>query len=247
MKIEYGSAKLMTQVAGTIFTNLPLALLQVFKHIATMAHFHDYVHQLMILEDVQESHNVRMLAHLEDFDLSVLQEMISFVHLLLVNDLDGHLLVSLDVRRQLNEAEFAVPESVLDVVVLLDFTVAHSFLDFVHPADFVLFGLQVVNTFFMTWVDKLKGMQLCRGVKLLNLLILDEHTNKGIHLLVACILLALVDVEFAAKQRVVVLFEFPVLVLAVHNTIALHLISVVINIERNKLRRACLVQQKLGW
>ena len=161
----------------------------------------------------------------------MLEEVIRLIHLLLVDDLDRHVLARLDVRGQLYESEFAVPKRILDFVILKDVAVAHCLLHLVHPDLLVSFVFQVVNTFFVTWVNDLERVQLSLRIQFLDLLVGNENAHQRIHLLVGSVILVLIDVQFDANKGVKIFFELALWVLSVHVALMRHLVLIVVHIK----------------
>ena len=92
----------MTQVSCAVFTDFPLARLKILEQVAAMANLHHDVHELVVFENIEQPDDVRVLTHLQDLDLPVLQEVVRLIHHLLVDDLNCHVLARLDVRSQLH-------------------------------------------------------------------------------------------------------------------------------------------------
>ena len=85
----------MGKLLGTSLWDRESAFLEIAEKISTIQLLHDDVDVILILEDIQKTDNVRVLAHLEDLDLSALQLNILHRHLPLGHDLDSNRLASL--------------------------------------------------------------------------------------------------------------------------------------------------------
>ena len=63
----------MRQFLGTLLGNREIAFFEIGEQISTAELLHDDVDVVLVLEDVQQTDDVRVLAHLEDLDLTPLQ------------------------------------------------------------------------------------------------------------------------------------------------------------------------------
>ena len=82
--------------------------LQVLEQVFALHVIEDDIVSLTVFEQINESDYVVMLAHLEDLNLPTLLEDFNRLHVLLLDRLDGHLLVCHLVGRKLDEAELAL-------------------------------------------------------------------------------------------------------------------------------------------
>lgn len=80
---------------------------------------------------------MRVLAHFQDFDFTSLEFNILDRHLLLRHNLDSYLFAGLLVDTGLNETEFTLSESLLDLVEIEKTGVADDLLDGFNPIVFV--------------------------------------------------------------------------------------------------------------
>lgn len=73
VKIEERSGDLMGKLPSSLLSYLELSFFQVGKQITAIQLFHDDVDVILILKNVQQADNVRMLAHFEDLNLTSLK------------------------------------------------------------------------------------------------------------------------------------------------------------------------------
>jgi hypothetical protein len=78
--------------------------------------FHYYVDIVLVFKKIQKTNDVRMLAHLENLDLTTLKLKILRSHLSLGHDLDCHLLAGLLVDSSLDKTKLPFAKSLLDFV-----------------------------------------------------------------------------------------------------------------------------------
>ena len=107
---------LVRQLLGTSLSNRECTFFEVAKQITACQLFHDDVNIVLILKDIQQSNNMRVLAHLEDFDLTSLQFDVLHRHLLLRHDFHGNRLARLLVDGRFNKAEFSLAQSLFDLI-----------------------------------------------------------------------------------------------------------------------------------
>lgn len=60
----------MSNFAGLVLLNYELTLMQELKEITAVEHLHNDVDRVLVLEDVEELDNVRVLAHLQHLNFS---------------------------------------------------------------------------------------------------------------------------------------------------------------------------------
>lgn len=80
-----------------------------------MLHYDEDV--LMVFKDIQESDDVGMLADLEDLYFSLVELEIFRVHLLFLQNFDGHFFPSLLMNTKLNSSKFTFTNRLLELVV----------------------------------------------------------------------------------------------------------------------------------
>ena len=83
VQIIKGRGDTVTQLLRTLLTNYKLALLEVGEKIAAVQLLHDNVDIVLVFKDIEQANDVRMLAHLKNFDLTTLQLDILYSHLFL--------------------------------------------------------------------------------------------------------------------------------------------------------------------
>ncbi len=85
----------MRNYLSSVLTHREFAFLQVSKEVSTGKVLHHDVYMVLVFENIKQSNNIGVLAHLENFDLSSLQLYIGHRHLLLRHNLDSHVLAGL--------------------------------------------------------------------------------------------------------------------------------------------------------
>jgi len=73
MQVVQSGSNLMGKLLGAFFWDSERTLLKIAEKITAVELFHDDVDVVLILKDIQKANNVRVLAHLEDLDLSALK------------------------------------------------------------------------------------------------------------------------------------------------------------------------------
>ena len=76
------SGNLVRELLGTSLSYRKCTFFEVAKEITTVKLLHDDVNIVLVFEDIQQSNNMRVLAHLEDFDFTALQFDVLHGHLL---------------------------------------------------------------------------------------------------------------------------------------------------------------------
>ena len=143
-----------------------------------MKTLHHDVDVVLILKNVKQSDNVRVLAHLEDFDLTPLQLNVTDCHFFLRHNLDGHAFAGLFMDGGLYKTKLTFAERFLDVIEIEKITVSNNLLYGIHPSLFVFLCEKVVAADLVCGEDKLEGIQDSCTIQLLLHFIFDENANK---------------------------------------------------------------------
>ena len=108
VQVVEGSGNLMRELLSSILAYNELPLLQVAEQVATVKLLHDNVDVFLVLKNIKEANDVRMLTHLENFDFSSLQLDILHRHLPFGHDLYSHGLSALLMDSGLHKAKLAL-------------------------------------------------------------------------------------------------------------------------------------------
>ena len=108
VQVVEGSGNLMRELLSSILAYDELPLLQVAEQVATVKLLHDNVDVFLVLKNIKEANDVRMLTHLENFDFSSLQLDILYRHLPFGHDLYSHGLSALLMDSGLHKAKLAL-------------------------------------------------------------------------------------------------------------------------------------------
>ena len=160
---------------------MPLATLKVGVEVAASLNLHHDVQVHIIFKDVDQTDDVRMLAHLEDVDLHLEEFLVLRGHILLLHDFNGDGVALLHVHGTFYEAKFTLTECSFHFVVVEEVAVANYFLDSVRPLLLLLDRLEVVNARLITGIDQFEAEQLGHFVELLVRLISKENAVQAVH------------------------------------------------------------------
>lgn len=108
VQVEQGGGQLMGEFLRALFGDSEITSFEVVEQISTGEVLHHDVNVVLVLEEIQKSDNVRVLAHLQDFDFTSLELNILNRHFLLGHDLDSNLFASLLVDTGLDQTEFTL-------------------------------------------------------------------------------------------------------------------------------------------
>lgn len=90
---------------------------------------------VFVLEDIEQSNDIRMLAHLENFDFSSLQLNISHCHLLLGHDLDCNVFASFLMSGGLDQTELTLTKCLLHFIVVCETGISNNLLNGLYPLN----------------------------------------------------------------------------------------------------------------
>ena len=106
---------------------------------------------LIVLEQIHELDDVRMLAHLEHLNLSSLLEHFDFGHVFLFDLLDSSFSILLFVRSKLDEAELTLAKGFLQSIVLRYVRVAHGLAKPFDPLQLILLLCEKHESRLVRW------------------------------------------------------------------------------------------------
>jgi hypothetical protein len=145
VQVVESSSNLVSDGLSTVLSDCEFPLLEIGEEVATREVLHHDVNVVLILEDIQQTDDVRVLTHLQDFYLTTLKLNISDGHLLFGHDLDSDVLAGLLVYGGLNEPELALAECLLDVVEVGEGGVPDDLLHGLDPPQLLIEALEVVG------------------------------------------------------------------------------------------------------
>ena len=178
VEVVEGGSDLVRELLGALLSHSERALFQVGEEITSVELLHNDIDVVLVLKKIKKTDDMRVLAHLEDFDLTTLQLHILHGHLLFGHDLHGDGLARLLVDSGLDETEFTLAESLFDLIEVKDIGVSDDLFDGGHPTLLLGTISKVVASSLVGREDELEGVQHGGAIKLLFSLILDEHANK---------------------------------------------------------------------
>jgi len=208
VKIVKSCGDLVGEHLGSLLRNFKVSLFQVCEEVTSAKVFHDDVDVVLVLEDIQQSNDIGMLAHLQNFNLSPLQLNILNGHLLLRHHFDSHFFTGVLVHGGLDETKLSFTKGLLDIVVVEEVRVADDLLDGVHPLSLVLLVQEIVLSWLVSWENQRERIQHGGAIKILLGFILDEYSYQVVHTLVLLLLLVFVDVQLFSQKAVPILLEF---------------------------------------
>ena len=118
---------------------------------------HDDVDEVLTFKYIEQTNEVRVLAHLHDLYLAPLQLHIFILHCILVDDFDGDLFGGLLVVSSLHDSGPALSNlSFLDFIEVVNVAVTNCLFDGVHPLFLILLGLVIISPLDVAWEDQCK-------------------------------------------------------------------------------------------
>ncbi len=94
---------------------------------------------VFIFKDIEESYDIRVLAHLENFNFSSLKLNIGYSHLFLGHDLNCNIFASFLMSCSLNETELTLTKCLFYIIVVSETRIANNLLYSFDPL-YLLFG-----------------------------------------------------------------------------------------------------------
>ena len=181
VKILDSEGQLISELFDAVLTQIEISDLQVIEQIGARHVIEHDVIVLTVLEKIDQVDNVRVLAHLEHFDFTPLLEDLNMGHVLLLDLLDGDLLRRLLVQCELDEAELALSERLVERVVLEHVRVAHGLLQPVFPLLLVLELREEDQTRFIWRDNQLDRVEILASLPLLlSALVLLHRALSGL-------------------------------------------------------------------
>ena len=86
--------QLVTNLTHSVFPNTEITRLQIIKQVGAIHIVENNVVALCVFEDIHQRDNIRVLAHLEDLNLSLLLDCFDVCHIFLLNLFDSDFLTS---------------------------------------------------------------------------------------------------------------------------------------------------------
>ena len=93
---------------------------------------HDVV-VVVVLKQVNETYYVRMLAHLEHFDLPPLLEHLNMCHVSFLDLFDSHFLAIFFVECKFHKPKLSLAQGLVELVILRDISRLHGLLKLLRP------------------------------------------------------------------------------------------------------------------
>ena len=134
MQVLDSQRDLVCQVLHSLLRQAESSFLDIIEEVLTLHVVQHNEVLITILEEVNELDDVVVLTHLELLNLASLLEDLNWLHVGLLDHLDGHILLCLPMNRQLNQAELALAQVLPDIVEVEYVAVAHSLLETLFPA-----------------------------------------------------------------------------------------------------------------
>jgi hypothetical protein len=188
----------MSNDLGSLLWDCELSLFKVSEQISSGQVFHDDVDIVLVFKDVEQSDDVRVLAHLEDLNFSALKLYVRDCHFLLGHDLNGNTLACLLMNTLFNKAKLSLAQGVFDVIEVIQTRVTNDFLDSLDPFLFFFKSKKVVGSDLIGWENQFEWVESSRTVQMLLWFVLDEDSNQIVHAFVFVLMLVSVDVQFLA-------------------------------------------------
>lgn len=126
MKVVQSSCNLVGHLFGTRFRNSEFPLFKVGKEVTTVKLLHNDINVVLILKNVKEPNNVRMLTHFKDFNLTTLKLNILDRHLFLGHDFDSHSFSRFFMNRRLDKSKFSFAESIVYLIVVKHVSISND-------------------------------------------------------------------------------------------------------------------------
>ena len=216
MKVVNSCCYLVGNVLADSFFELELSLLHVVEQVAALTLLQNNKYVVLVLEDVQQSNHVWMLADLEHLDLSFLQFEFLNGHMLFPDDLDGHFFIGFQMPGKFHLSELTLSQIRHNFIIVFHLRVANGLLYGSDPLASVVPVSTVVDANLIHREVQLERVDRRFLVQLLFFLALNEHTHQRVHIFVLLVVLLLVAIKFFSKKAVPVLFELVILSLSKH-------------------------------
>ena len=170
---------LVGQFLRSLLRDDEVSSLEVGKEVTTAQMLHYNIDVFVVFKNIQQSDDERMLAHLEDLNLSPLALKIFCVHVCFIQDFDGDVLLRFLVLSQLDQSKLPFPKGSFYGIVLAEGGVANHFLDDLHPLLVLSLICQVVCPLLVSWEHQGKWVDngILIEVLLHGLLFFEEHSH----------------------------------------------------------------------
>lgn len=179
VQVSDGDAYLVGQFLDPRLRQLEIPELNVVKQIFALHVLQHYIVIVGVFEEIDEGHNIWVLRLLQDVDLTALLVYLNRLHIFLVYRFDSHFLARLLVRCQLDQAELALAEIVLKLVVVEQVCVTNNVVKFLEPRLLLIVALEVEDTRFIRWENDLYGVELTIfRLAVLGWHLLDKSTDQ---------------------------------------------------------------------
>jgi len=207
-------ADLVGQLLDSLLSDLEIAPLQVVEHVLALEVLEHQVGLLVGLEEVDEGGDVGVLADLEHFNLAAQLLQLQRVHLLLLDGLDGHLLLGKLALGQPHKPELPLPQVLLEGVEVGDVVLVEVdvLVEALQPQLRQLLVLEVELAAFARGEEDLDGEEVAAlGLAELGGEEADEGLHERVHEgvagVVAAVRVHIVEVDLVAAQEHLELLE----------------------------------------
>ena len=159
MKVVERCGELMSDDFGSLFWDSELSLFKVSEKISSRKIFHNDVDIVLVFEDIKQSDDVWMLAHLQNFNFSALKLHVRDCHFLLRHDLNSNTLACFLMNTLFNKAKLSLAQGIFDVIEVIQTRVTYDFLNSFDP--FLLFfkSKEVVSSDLVGWENQFEGIE----------------------------------------------------------------------------------------
>ena len=214
----------MSNWSGSVLSDLELSLLKIRKEVTSLHVLNHNIDVVCILKYIEQSDNVRVLAHLKYFNFSLLQLEFMHLHTLLIDNLDCNLDASLLVSCQPDLSELALAQSLLNIIEILKRCITYRFLNNFDPFISLRLSDQVVYSGLILREEEFEGIEgnlLSIMINNLCLLTLNVNSSKRMHAFMLLIVLLAIAVELFAQETEPIAFELSLWSLAHHFSLVL--------------------------